>query len=127
MKIDRIASIALVLLGAWLFLSMSAWTHSTPQVLNTALVGAASFAMGFYSLRGKRWARWIAGALGVWLFISTWALPRRETMDAAAPLVSNLVVALLLFGFSILPAGEPARPRQRRTADLRLVYRRARA
>jgi hypothetical protein len=113
MRIDKVASVALLVLGAWLLLSMSAWAHSSLQLVNAAAVGAASFAMGLCSLAGNAAARRIAGALGIWLYVSTWLLPRGQTMDLAGAVVNNLVVALLLFGFSVLPAGDGRKPERR--------------
>jgi uncharacterized membrane protein YoaT (DUF817 family) len=101
MKIDKIASVADIVLGAWLLLSVVVWRHSPHQLATTVAVGALSVVLGTLAYRGHVWARWIVGALAVWLFVSVWVTDTRSV----ATVVNQLTVASLLFGFSVLPTG----------------------
>ncbi len=101
MKIDKVASLADVVLGLWLLLSAFLWHQSEQQVINVAAVGILSAALGATAYRGHTWARFIVAALGVWLFVSAW-------MIAGAPVatvINSLTIGTLLFGFSALPTG----------------------
>ncbi|MBX3208678.1 MAG: hypothetical protein KF764_26835 [Labilithrix sp.] len=101
MRIDGIASVADILLGAWLLFSMVFWTRSPDQMANTGAVGLFAVALGALAYFGRTWARWIVAALGVWLFCSVWALPGRTT----GLVVNSMLIGTLLFGFSALPTG----------------------
>jgi multisubunit Na+/H+ antiporter MnhB subunit len=101
MKIDKVASVADILLGIWLFFSMFFWHGAPDHVVNAGVIGALSIALGAMAYRGQTWARWIVGGLAVWLFLSVWVLPH----GSALLVVNHLLVATLLFGFSVLPTG----------------------
>lgn len=108
MNIDRVASIADILIGAWLFFSLFLVRDVTGQMAIAALVGAASIGLGYLSLWDRPWARWIVAGLAVWLFVSVFTTPGLRV----ATIVNHSLVATLLFGFSALPTGrangEPA-------------------
>lgn len=106
MNIDRVASIADMILGAWLVLSMFLWHDTTAQVVTTGLVGGVSFALAYVSLHHGPWARWIVGALGVWLFVASFVLPGLSV----GTVINHLFVGTLLFGFSALPTGRAGQP-----------------
>lgn len=101
MKIDKVASIADIVLGLWLFVSMFFWRGSPEQMANAGAVGVLAVAFGAMAYRGYVWARWIVGALGVWLFVSAWVLPH----GSVGTVVNGLTIGTLLFGFSALPTG----------------------
>jgi hypothetical protein len=101
MKIDKVASIADVVLGGWIFLSMVFWRHSPEHMANAGMVGLFSVVGGVMAYRGHIWARWIVAALAIWLLASVWLLPR----GSVEMVVNHLTVGTLLFGFSALPTG----------------------
>lgn len=101
MKIDKVASIAVIILGAWLLLSLVFWRHSPEHMASTGVVGLFSVAFGSMAHRGYVWARWLVTPLAIWLLTSVWALPR----GSADLVVNHLIVGTLLFGFSALPTG----------------------
>jgi len=101
MKIDKVAALADIYLGAWLFLTTFFWRHSPEHIVNAGAIGVLSIALGYIAYRGHTWARWIVAALAVWLFVSVWILPG----GTAAMVVNHLTVGSLLFGFSALPTG----------------------
>ena len=101
MNIDRVASVADVVLGAWLLFSMIFWRSEPAHMLSAGVVGAAALVLGLMALRGRTWARWIASAFAVWLFASVWVVPSASV----GMVVHHLTVATLLFGFSALPTG----------------------
>jgi hypothetical protein len=101
MNIDKVASIADIVLGAWLFLSMFLWRESPEDMVSTGVVGVLSVAFGTMAYRGYIWARWLVAALGVWLFASVWMLPR----GSVGSVVNHLIIGTMLFGFSALPTG----------------------
>jgi len=101
MKIDKVASVADVILGLWLVVSMFFWRHSPEHMANAGAIGVLSIGFGALAHRGQTWARWLVAPLGVWLVLSLWALP-----DGTVPMVVNhFLVGTLLFGFSALPSG----------------------
>ncbi|HVJ90266.1 MAG TPA: SPW repeat protein [Labilithrix sp.] len=99
MRIDWVAAMADIVLGAWLLVSMIFWTGSPEHMANAGAIGVASIGLGAMALRGQTWARWIVAALAVWLFLSPWVLPRGTVMIV----INHLIVGTLLFGFSALP------------------------
>ena len=101
MKIDKVASVADIILGVWLIASTVLWRHSPAHVVNAGAVGVLSVILGALARRGQTWARWLVAPLGAWLFVSVWALPQ-----GTVPIVVNhFLVGTLLFGFSALPTG----------------------
>jgi hypothetical protein len=101
MNIRRIASIADIVLGVWLLLTCLLWAQFPLQVVNAIVVGCAAIILGGISLRGQDWCRWVVAGFAIWLFVSLWILPR----GSAAIVAHHLVIATLLFGFSVLPMG----------------------
>lgn len=101
MNIRGIANVACISIGAWLLLSSLSLRHSPAFAANAGVIGLASIGLGLAARRGRDWCRWIAAALGVWLFFSTWLLPN----GTAGIVVNYLLSATLLFGFASLPIG----------------------
>jgi len=101
MKIDKVASIADIVLGIWLVVSMLFWRNSPEHLANAGAIGVLSVGFGVLAHRGYTWARWLVAPLGVWLILSAWTFPR-----GTVPIVVNhFLVGTLLFGFSALPTG----------------------
>lgn len=104
MKIDKIASLADVVLGAWLLLTVLLWRHSPQQAGTSIAVGIVALALGALAYaRSYAWPRWIVAAVGVWLFVSPWVLA--QWTWSVGTTIDSLVVGTLLFGFSALPTG----------------------
>ncbi len=102
MKIDKIANITDILVGAWLLLSVLLWRHSPGHLATGATVGALSVLLGGLAYwKCWAWPRWIVAALSVWLVLSLWAIPGASV----GTVVNFLVMGSLLFGFSALPTG----------------------
>jgi hypothetical protein len=101
MKIDKVAALADIYLGAWLFLSTFLWRHSPEHIANAGAIGVLSLALGYMAYRGHIWARWIVAALAAWLLASVWVLPH----GSVGLVVNHLIIGTLLFGFSALPTG----------------------
>jgi len=101
MKIDKVASVADITLGSWLIATTAFWRHLPEHMVNAASVGILSVVLGVLAHRGQTWARWLVAPLGVWLFVSVWALPH----GTVAIVVNHFIVGTLLFGFSALPTG----------------------
>lgn len=101
MKIDKVASVADIILGLWLVLTMAFWRHSPEHMINAGAIGVLSIGLGVLAHRGYTWARWLVAPLGVWLVLSVWALPR----GTVAIVINHFLVGTLLFGFSALPSG----------------------
>ncbi len=101
MKIDKVASVADIVLGIWLLFSMFFWRHSPEHMANAGAIGVLSIVLGVIAHRGQTWARWLVAPLGVWLALSVWVLPR----GTVAIVVNHFLVGTLLFGFSALPTG----------------------
>ena len=99
MNIDRVASIADMIFGGWLFLSLFLWRDTTAQMMTTAIVGGGSVALGYLSLHDRPWARWIVGGLAVWVIFAMFTLPGLRV----ATVFNHLLMGTLLFGFSVLP------------------------
>ncbi len=96
-------------LGVWLFFSAFIWAHTDASRTNTWIVGlliaAAAVGAFFWSP-----ARYINTALSVWLFFSTLVIEH----VSAASLWNNLIVAVAVFIFSLIPSRfEAWRPRRR--------------
>lgn len=100
MKIDKIASVADMLLGAWLLVTVLLWHHAPRETAISSAVGALSVILGAIAYRGYASARWLVAALGVVLFVSAW-LPETRVVTV----IDSLLVGTLLFGFSALPTG----------------------
>lgn len=98
-----------IALGAWLFISAFAWSHSGSQQTNTWIVGALC---AFFALIALSYpaARWLNTALSVWLFISVWALPR----SSVATGWNNALAAIAVFVLSMVPWDFEGTPAQRR-------------
>ena len=101
MKIDRVASVADIVLGLWLVVSMLFWRSSPEHMVNAGVVGGLSVALGVLARQGLTWARWLVAPLGLWLILSVWTLPH----GTVGIVVNHFLVGVLLFGFSALPTG----------------------
>ena len=96
----RAAKIANLLLGAWLVLSAPLWWRSPEQAINALALGVLAIAFTFVATRYAPMVLLANTAVAVWLFVSIWILPGRS----AWLVVSNMVVATLMFGYSVIPA-----------------------
>ncbi len=88
-----------IVLGAWLFISAFVWPHSAAARTNTWICGLLAVAFAVWAL----WApatRWLTTALAIWLFISTLSIFH----VSEATLWNNVIVAILLFIFSLVPS-----------------------
>ena len=92
-----------VLLGIWLFISAFLWSHTPQQRTNTWIVGLLVVAFSLWALSYAT-ARYLNTAAAIWLFFSTWALPTLH----AGTVWNNLLVAIAVFIFSLIPAGTRA-------------------
>ncbi len=86
-----------LVLGAWLFLSTFLWPHTSAQATNSWLCGALIMVFAALSNRYAN-ARYANAALGVWLFISVWALATRTP----ATFWNNLLVGVAVFFVSLM-------------------------
>jgi hypothetical protein len=85
-------------LGIWLIVSVFAWRHSPAQTVNGIVCGALVLAFTAATLFLTPRARWLNVILGVWLFISSFALHTAATGTAW----NELFVSLLLITASII-------------------------
>lgn len=86
------------ILGIWLVLSSLLWPHTSAQFANAWLVGVFIVLTAVSSM----WApslRYVNSILAVWLFLSPWALHGTAT----GTLWNNVVVAVAVFSFSLVP------------------------
>lgn len=100
-----------LILGVWLFVSAFLWPHSQAQMTNTWIVGALAVVISLVSMYAEAQVRYLNTILSIWLFVSVWVLPRLNVGAAW----NNIIVAVLLFVFSLMPSG-PERPLRRVTA-----------
>jgi hypothetical protein len=98
----RIGRTAMIILGVWLFASAFLWPHAPEQRLNAAVVGAAVVAIEIAALEAWPWIFVVDVALSIWLFVALWVLPG----TTAGLMVNNMLVAVLMFGFSVIPPTE---------------------
>jgi hypothetical protein len=96
--------------GGWLFISAFLWPHTLAQFHNAWIVGLLATALALVSIAGMRAARYLNGALALWLFFATLAFPRASGLT----LLNNVLVAIALIVTSLLPEHlrayrEPAR------------------
>lgn len=96
-----------VILGAWLFISAFAWTHTDASRTNAWILGLLCiiFALGAMRVPMLRYANTV---LAIWLFISAWALPHVST----GTVWNSVLVAIAIFVVSLIPsaAGRGATP-----------------
>jgi hypothetical protein len=90
-----------LILGIWLFISAFLWSHTQAQMTNTWIVGALAVVISLVSMYAAAQARYLNTILSIWLFISVWALPRMNVGTAW----NNVIVAILMFVFSLVPGG----------------------
>jgi hypothetical protein len=108
-RLDRTARIGSAIAGGWLFVTALLWRHPVERMVSDALVGAAALTIAMAALYVRPQLRILNLALSVWLLTSLFVLAR----PAVANLVSDLVVASVLFASSVVPAarephGRPA-------------------
>jgi hypothetical protein len=98
-----------VVLGIWLFISAFAWRHSQAQFTNSWLMGIIVTVVALLAASVPA-LRYVNTAAGLWLIISAFALPRHTAGTAW----NNVIVGILVFAFSLVPArGELMGRRQR--------------
>ena len=85
--------------GVWLFISAFLWPHTLPQFHNGWILGVLVTAFALAAIAGVRWARYVNFALGIWLFISTLALPR----SSGGTTLNNVLVAAAIIITALLP------------------------
>jgi hypothetical protein len=86
-------------LGTWLFLSSFFWQHSRPEFMNAWIVGLLIMAFATASL----WVppiRFANTALAMWLFVSSWLLPR----VSEGTFWNHWLVAIAVFIASLIPS-----------------------
>lgn len=98
----RVGRTAVIILGAWLFVSAFLWPHAPEQRLNSALVGAAAVAVELIALSSFPRIYVVNVALSIWLFLSLWVLPGRS----AGTVANDMLVAVMMFGFAVFPPDE---------------------
>ena len=86
-------------LGAWLFISAFVWDHAAPSFANSWITGLSITLVSALSAFAPRF-RWLNTILGIWLFVSTLAIDHATV----ATLWHNAIVAVAVFGISLLPA-----------------------
>lgn len=85
-----------LILGAWLFASRFAWTHSAMQFANVGVVAVLYTSLATATIGVPR-VRYLNIAVAAWLFVSAWLLPRA----ADATLWHNVVVSLAMVTFAL--------------------------
>ena len=88
-----------IVIGGWLFVSAFVWPHSAAARTNAWLCGLLAVAFAIWALWAPA-ARWLNAALAIWLFISTLSI----FQASEATLWNNVIVAILLFVFSLVPS-----------------------
>lgn len=91
-------------LGSWLIASAFIWPHFEESRANTWIVGALICLSSVIALRNPAF-RWGNTLLAGWLFASTLLLIRPL---AATTLWNNLLVAAIVFTFSLVASGARA-------------------
>ena len=94
-----------VLLSIWLFISAWVWPHSAAERANTWILGVLGFIFSIVALLIAPPVRFLNTLLAIWLFISAWALPRYTV----GTIWNNVIVAILIFIFSLVPSAPPSR------------------
>jgi len=89
--------VAVVVLSIWVLFSINAWTHSRPDQINSAAVGAVLFFFGAISIRHE-WARYVTLAAGLWLFAFSAFIGRSDPLT----FWNNAMVALAVFILSLV-------------------------
>jgi hypothetical protein len=103
--------IANVVLGVWLFISAFLWSHSAAQMTNTWILGVLAVVFALIAASVAPVARYANTLLAIWLFISAFALPTVSHGTAW----NNVIVAIFIFVFSLIPSGATAAPYGRRS------------
>jgi hypothetical protein len=88
-------------LGGWLFLSAFLWKHSLEFRLSDAIVGAVAMVVALGALYVRPNLHVVNIVLSSWLFVALAVFPGLTVPT----LISDLLVASLLFGFSVIPDG----------------------
>lgn len=94
----RIINIAL---GVWLFISAFIWQHTSAEMTNTWILGVLAVVFALLAAYVFVQARFLNTLLAIWLFISAFALPH----VSAGTVWNNVIVAILMFVFSLIPSG----------------------
>jgi hypothetical protein len=86
-----------IALGAWLFVSAFAWTHTTAQFHNAWVTGLVIVGVSSAALMIPR-VRYVNTAIAIWLFVSPFALPTASS----ATMWNHLLVAVATFVLGLL-------------------------
>lgn len=97
-------------MGVWLFLSAFLWKHEGLQGTNAWIVGALIFATAIAAMSVES-ARFVNTLLAVWVFVSAMSFAAFSYTT-----FNNVLVAVVVFVFSLVPNGGPGRLRPRRSA-----------
>lgn len=89
-------------LGIWLVISAFIWPHSHPSRTNTWLLGVIIALLSILATRTPS-ARFANTAAAIWLFVSTLTFMH----DSSATVWDNVIVAIAVFVFSLLPNRGP--------------------
>lgn len=99
--------------SVWLFLSAFAWPHAAAARADTWITAVLMFVVAIWAIE-KPMVRYANTVLAAWLFLSTPALRGANN----ATLWNNLIVAIVVFIFSLISSQEgtttpnrPATPR----------------
>ncbi len=98
------ARVANIVLGVWLFISAFVWLHSYASRTNTWICGLLAVAFAVWALWAPA-ARWLNTALSIWLFFSTLVIFHANV----GTLWNNIIVAILVFAFSLVPSNAMTR------------------
>jgi xanthine/uracil permease len=99
--IARAARTVSAVVGAWLFLSAFLLPHGTQEMVSDALVGAGVATTALAALYWRAELHVFGVLFSIWLFVSLFAIARPAWETA----MHDLVVATILFGFSVVPDG----------------------
>jgi hypothetical protein len=99
--IARAARVGCAIAGGWLFLSAFLWADPAERRVSDAVVGALALVIALAALYVRPRLHVGNVLLSIWLFASFAILPT----TSIATQFSDLLVATLLFGFSVVPPG----------------------
>lgn len=101
MKAAKLARIANVVLGLWLFVSAFVWPHTYAEEANATLVGPfiALTSLAAWTVGPRVQLCYINAALGAWLLMSIVGFPPRSLVTA----VHDAIVGALVFVFALIP------------------------
>ncbi len=93
-----------MVLAIWLFISAFVWPHTVASRTNTWILGVIVFLVALWALAQPQ-VRWLNTLAAIWLFFSSiWV-----QHVSVGTLWNNLIVAVLVFIFSLVPQTAMAR------------------